>query len=506
MEFILFESIIYFICFIALGIASLTDLKKREVPDWINFGLIATGLGLRLIFSFYYKDYNYILFGVIGLVLMYILALFLFYTGQWGGGDSKMLMGLGAMIGFPIVFPLFDLNVLAGLLLFESIIMLFLFNLLIVGGIYGLLWAFGLIIYYNKTFFKNLKITLSKKLMKRIQLILALLSIFGIIFSFFMDSSIRFIIILLSIMPLLIFYMWNIVKEVELTCMVADRNVEELTEGDWIVDDIIVNKIIIAKKGDIITKKIINEIYKIKQLKKILIERKLLFFSFKKRISSDEIRINDKIEENFKINKLSFNKGYIINKNDFIKINALYGYYQIKRKRKIFNLFKKNKIFKKLLFFISEFKIKYIYYTDLKDNDIILHDINLNNFFISKKTILNKKILNQIEDYFKFSFNSINIKRNFVNIPFIYKFNEKKIKENDVLFDDLFFGEYITGPKDLGISKEQIRKLIKLKKLGKIDKVKVKEGIPFIPSFFIAFLITIIFKANIFLEIFLLFS
>ncbi|GIU69536.1 MAG: hypothetical protein KatS3mg002_0772 [Candidatus Woesearchaeota archaeon] len=48
--------------------------------------------------------------------------------------------------------------------------------------------------------------------------------------------------------------------------------------------------------------------------------------------------------------------------------------------------------------------------------------------------------------------------------------------------------KYITGPKDLGISKEQIELL----KKSKIKKVLVKEGIPFIPAFLIAFILTMI--------------
>ena len=46
----------------------------------------------------------------------------------------------------------------------------------------------------------------------------------------------------------------------------------------------------------------------------------------------------------------------------------------------------------------------------------------------------------------------------------------------------------MTGPKDLGISRQQIERLIRYKK---IRKVIVKEGIPFIPAFLIAFILTV---------------
>ena len=39
------------IAFVALIAGSYTDIKKREVPDWISLGLIFVGLGARLIYS-----------------------------------------------------------------------------------------------------------------------------------------------------------------------------------------------------------------------------------------------------------------------------------------------------------------------------------------------------------------------------------------------------------------------------------------------------------------------
>jgi len=67
----------------------------------------------------------------------------------------------------------------------------------------------------------------------------------------------------------------------------------------------------------------------------------------------------------------------------------------------------------------------------------------------------------------------------------------KELTEGDWIAKDIKVkGEYITGPKDLGIEKKQINKLIKFYKLGKIKKVLIKEGIPFVPSFLLAFIVT----------------
>lgn len=66
-----------------------------------------------------------------------------------------------------------------------------------------------------------------------------------------------------------------------------------------------------------------------------------------------------------------------------------------------------------------------------------------------------------------------------------------KLTEGDWIVKNVYAGgKYITGPKDLGVGKIQIKKLIELYRQKKIKKILIKEGIPFVPSFFIAFCIT----------------
>ena len=81
---------------IGLLIATMTDIKTREVPDWLSYSLIVIGLGVRLIYSLFEWNFSYVLFGFIGFGIFFLIALFMYYTKQWGGGDSKLLMGLGA--------------------------------------------------------------------------------------------------------------------------------------------------------------------------------------------------------------------------------------------------------------------------------------------------------------------------------------------------------------------------------------------------------------------------
>ena len=49
--------ILVVVSLVGLIVATITDLKTREVPDWLNYGLICVGLGLNLLFSLVYWNY-----------------------------------------------------------------------------------------------------------------------------------------------------------------------------------------------------------------------------------------------------------------------------------------------------------------------------------------------------------------------------------------------------------------------------------------------------------------
>jgi len=68
----------------------------------------------------------------------------------------------------------------------------------------------------------------------------------------------------------------------------------------------------------------------------------------------------------------------------------------------------------------------------------------------------------------------------------------EKLTEGDWIARNVIVNKKrICGPKDLGIEKKQIEQLIQLKRKCLIKKILIKEGIPFVPSFLIAFIITL---------------
>jgi len=222
------------IAFVALVIASFTDLKKREVPDYVSYGLIVIAFAIAVINTVIEWNYIFLIQSVMGFVLGLIVAYAMFYLGQWGGGDSKLIMGLGAIFGFNI-FPLFGPNNFLLLVLIASIIFF--------GALYGLIWSIFLSIKNRKVFMNHMTDWLHKRevvITRRILLVVVLVLI--VLVLTVLPEEFRLIILAFIAMFYVLFYVWLFVKVIEETCMVKDIPISKLTEGDWIYKDIYVGK------------------------------------------------------------------------------------------------------------------------------------------------------------------------------------------------------------------------------------------------------------------------
>lgn len=75
---------------------------------------------------------------------------------------------------------------------------------------------------------------------------------------------------------------------------------------------------------------------------------------------------------------------------------------------------------------------------------------------------------------------------------FYKKVNPETLVEGDWLEEDVVVGGKTICRKGKILSEEDVNKLLKYKSDGKINKVLIKEGIPFIPSFLINFIVTLL--------------
>ena len=93
---------------IGLLIASIYDLKSREIEDYIWISMVIFGLIYNGYLSFISHDMLYIVQSIVGFIVCFFLGFFMFLLGV-GGGDGKLIMGLGALIpkyNMPIYTPL----------------------------------------------------------------------------------------------------------------------------------------------------------------------------------------------------------------------------------------------------------------------------------------------------------------------------------------------------------------------------------------------------------------
>jgi len=219
----------------ALLIGVYTDIKTREIPDWLTYSLIAAGIGIRLVHSVVFNDWMYSLYGLIGLLVFVALAFLLYYTGQWGGGDSKLLMGIGVLFA---THPNVLLNWFNPILNWPFLA-IFLFNLLFVGALYAILSTIVMVVLnwngFKKTYFEIFNGFTKTR-------IVANLSALGLVIStlLFPETAIKILLAVLALFILTMAHFIIFVKAAEKACMFRFMKVSALTEGEWIAKDVLV--------------------------------------------------------------------------------------------------------------------------------------------------------------------------------------------------------------------------------------------------------------------------
>lgn len=248
------EIFLIILALIWLIFAVISDLKTTEIPNWLNFSLIIFALGARFFYSLFNNfDWNFFIQGVFGFAVFFILADMFYYGRFFGGGDAKLLKALGPILPLGISF-------ISNIGLFLT----FLFLFLLAGAGYGLI-LFGILSTNN---FNKLKREFLKQNRKNKKTIIAFLILGIILIAAGYYFSYLFILgIFILISPYLVIY----AQSVDESCMKKRIKTSELTEGDWLHQDIRVGKNIIKKEWDGLSKKeiaILRKKYKFVMIKK----------------------------------------------------------------------------------------------------------------------------------------------------------------------------------------------------------------------------------------------
>ncbi|MBS3075403.1 prepilin peptidase [Candidatus Pacearchaeota archaeon] len=231
------------------------DLKRREVDNLWNFLLIGIAIAYRLIVSFYNNDYWFVLNGLLGFVIFLGLGNLFYYSRLFAGGDAKLLIALGTILPF-------SYDWIVNLKIFG----IFLTASFVGGSVYSLIWTFCLMANnfgkFKKDFSRNLK------KYKKLFLVSLIFCILWIIFVFIISEI---FLLLIALIILLFPVLFVFAKSIEEGSMIKSVSPSEVTEGDWICRNIIVNGKKIKANWEGVSKeelKLIKNSYK----KKILIK------------------------------------------------------------------------------------------------------------------------------------------------------------------------------------------------------------------------------------------
>lgn len=194
--------------------------------------MVVAGVSFAGLQSIVAADWHFLAFSILGGGAAYGLAALMFYTGQWGGGDSKLLIGLSAMLGIPFSFAFPFVGM-------DGTLVSFLFNFVSVSLVYAVIIGTALAVRNRKKFGREFRKQMESRALVR-KLLFAAAFIGTIIILVLQDYVLRLGLLALLISLFFGLYLSILAKAVEKSCMVRMVSPLKLTEGDWIVKDVIV--------------------------------------------------------------------------------------------------------------------------------------------------------------------------------------------------------------------------------------------------------------------------
>ena len=223
-------------------VASMQDLKRREVDNWLNLFLGASGFIFVLYKSLFENNLELLLYALVAFTIMFVVMNLFYYGRVFAGGDAKLLLALSPMFVVIGIFPLL------------KNIGIFLFLLMLSGSLYGLLYSLILYIKGRKKANKEMRTLFrSRKFVKILLFIGILIAAFSIILRL-LNYDLWFLGILIGGLIFLFPLLYIFSKSLEKVSMVRILSGNKLREGDWLVDDVKVGSKIIKANWEGLTK------------------------------------------------------------------------------------------------------------------------------------------------------------------------------------------------------------------------------------------------------------
>ncbi|MCD6477898.1 MAG: prepilin peptidase [Candidatus Aenigmarchaeota archaeon] len=226
------EYIIYSLITVGIvgsGIAGYFDLKTTEIPDEIPVIMIIIGLILRGAYFLLTGNLMFLLIPAAVAGAFFGFGLLMYYFGQWGGGDAKLLAAMGFLIG----------NIPIGCGLFPTYLNYFL-NVFLVGAAYIITYAFAMSIINKKissAFFKSLKGDVKEFSIFTTVIIVSTFMI-SLFFWYTLGTYEIMIMAPIILMGISLYILWKFLKTVEEVGFRKKISTRNLKEGDMLGEDL----------------------------------------------------------------------------------------------------------------------------------------------------------------------------------------------------------------------------------------------------------------------------
>ena len=236
-----------------LSVASYFDARTREVPDFISYLLIIGGLLLNLFLSISTGSASSLEFLPLSVTVLFGFSYLMYVSGQWAGGDVKLMLGLA------MLFTAIDLS---NPFSFANLF----FNILIFGGLYGLVGTiiFGIIKF--KELRKSLYFYDIGILIGGVAIILLILYLLPVPVNYLAASAIALLVLMR--------YIYVVAENL----MFVNVSINKLTEGDWLAHDVVDDngKTIVTKRNTGLVQEDIDKLRK-STVKSVLVKMGMPF-------------------------------------------------------------------------------------------------------------------------------------------------------------------------------------------------------------------------------------
>lgn len=251
--------ITHVIAIVSLAIATVIDIKKREVPDTLSYGTIILGVVIAIMSTVETNSWQPIISSGIALLVATAIAAIMFFSGQWGGGDAKLIIGLALLFGA------------------SSFFWNFLIMIIFAGAIYGILYGAYLAFKRREVFTKEFKKLIYNPKVKWARFAFQIVLATALLLAFFVieDFGLKVFFVVFSGGMYLVFYAWIFSKALD-SCMKVRVKAKDLVEGDWVIEPIKMGKKTLEVANFGITKSQIEQVQKAK-VKNVLVKEGIPF-------------------------------------------------------------------------------------------------------------------------------------------------------------------------------------------------------------------------------------